>query len=135
MIERGDDFAFESTLSGVTVVCHLCRARDAGYEVHVFYLWLPTVELSIHRVRLRVASGGHDVPEATIRRCFNRSLRNFWQTYRAMADEWRLYDASDLTVRAFVAEASAGHIAVELPDVWARVERAATTDAALEGLP
>jgi predicted ABC-type ATPase len=40
--------------------------------------------------------GGHDVPEAVVRRRFDRSIRNFLAYYRALADEWIFYDNSDL---------------------------------------
>jgi len=127
LVQRGEDLAFESTLAGVTARGFLRRARDAGYRVHLFYFWLPAVELSIERVRLRVAAGGHDVPEATIRRRFGKSLRNFWHLYRGLVDEWRLYDASDLAVRPLVAESVHDRITVRLPDVWTRIERTVTS--------
>lgn len=41
-------------------------AADAGYLVHLHVLVVP-VDLSVLRVRLRVAEGGHDVPEDKIR--------------------------------------------------------------------
>jgi predicted ABC-type ATPase len=44
----------------------------------------------IARVAERVRKGGHDVPEADIRRRFVRSVANFWTTYREMADSWVL---------------------------------------------
>jgi hypothetical protein len=47
-------------------------ARGAGQEaqVHLWYTGLASPELHIQRVRERVAAGGHDIPEATIRaRC------------------------------------------------------------------
>ena len=45
--EQGADFGFETTLAGRG---HLNLIRDLkrrGYEVHFFYLWLPSVELAI----------------------------------------------------------------------------------------
>lgn len=125
LIDRREDFAFESTLSGVTAADLLRRARGAGYATHVFYLWLPTVGLSIERVRLRVAAGGHDVPEPTIRRRFGRSLRNFLHTYQPLADEWRLYDASGIDDRPLVATGVHGDVTIIDPARWARVKRAA----------
>jgi predicted ABC-type ATPase len=103
LIGRGEDFAFESTLSGVTARRLLTHALVAGYRVHLFYFWMPSVELSIERVRLRVAAGGHDVPEATIRRRFGKSAWNFWHVYRTLVTTWRLYDGSAPAATATIA--------------------------------
>ena len=45
---------------------------------HFFFLWVPSVDLALSRVRGRVLEGGHDVPEAAVRRRFGRSIRNFF---------------------------------------------------------
>ena len=50
--------------------------------------------MAITRVDQRVREGGHDVPEAVIRRRFNSGWRNFENIYRDLADEWVLYDNS-----------------------------------------
>ena len=42
----------------------------------------------------RVTEGGHDVPEAVIRRRFEAGWRNFEQVYRDLVDEWAVYDNS-----------------------------------------
>jgi predicted ABC-type ATPase len=81
------NFAFESTLSGRTYAAMLRAARDAGYSVHLCYLWLPDVKLSLRRVRQRVRRGGHNVPEADVRRRFSPSLLNFFELYLPLAHE------------------------------------------------
>jgi len=45
------------------------------------------------RVRARVALGGHDIPEADVRRRFFRSVANFEHLYRRTTDFWRVYHA------------------------------------------
>lgn len=88
------DFAFESTLSGRTYAGMLRQARAAGYEVRLCYLWLPNVSISLRRVRQRVRLGGHDVPEADLRRRFLPSLRNLFSLYLPLADEALLFNAA-----------------------------------------
>ena len=51
-----------------------------------------TSELALARVASRVAAGGHDVPEETVRRRFTAGLRYFFTLYRHRVDEWALYD-------------------------------------------
>jgi len=97
------DFAFETTLSGRTVRRLLSQFVRTGYAVRLLYLWLPTPDLAVARVRLRVRHGGHDVPEDVIRRRFERSLHNFWFLYRPLATTWQVFDASSADVRTIVA--------------------------------
>ena len=91
---RRADFAFESTLAGTTYLKLIRHLRGQGYAVHIFSLWVRGVELALSRVRDRVLEGGHDVPEADVRRRFDRSIRNFLALYRHQADSGNLLDNS-----------------------------------------
>jgi predicted ABC-type ATPase len=62
--------------------------------------------LCIERVRGRVRSGGHFVEDAIVRRWYERSLKNFFDLYQMLADEWQVYDNSDRAGSRLVA---AGH--------------------------
>lgn len=86
-----ENFAFESTLSGRAYAPFLRDLKSSGYRVCLIYFWIYPVELAIARVHDRVMLGGHDVPEADIRRRYPRSARNFLAIYRLLADEWRIY--------------------------------------------
>jgi predicted ABC-type ATPase len=107
LVEEGADFAFESTLSGRSVRGRILDLTARGYGVHLCYLWLPSPEMAVERVRRRVESGGHDVPEPVIRRRFWRSLMNFEQIYRPIVDSWHLYDGSRLPQLPLVAHGTA----------------------------
>ncbi|MGB9197856.1 MAG: hypothetical protein WCB53_13120, partial [Terriglobales bacterium] len=87
-------FAFETTLSGRGYIALLRQLKVRGYKIHVFFLWVSSVDLALSRVRERVARGGHDVPEAVVRRRFERSIGNFLGLYRGLADRWTLFDNS-----------------------------------------
>ncbi len=91
---KGESFAFETTLSGRGYARLIPHWRGQGYQVKLFFLCLPTAEMAIARVQQRVREGGHDVPEAVIRRRFHSGWRNFEAIYRDLADEWVLYDNS-----------------------------------------
>lgn len=88
------NFAFETTLASRTFAPRLRALRRLGYTVHLVFLWLPTPELAVERVRRRVASGGHDIPEIVVRRRYARGIRNFFSIYRPLATTWALYDSS-----------------------------------------
>ncbi len=89
-VARGENFAFETTLSGRGYARMIPRWRDQGYWVKLYYLPLPTPETAIERVRQRVAMGGHHVPDDIIRRRFHASWQNFQHLYRDLVDDWEL---------------------------------------------
>jgi len=101
-----EDFAFESTLAGRSAYRLLTELVGVGYDIHIFYLWLPSPDLAVARVRRRVEAGGHDVPEPVIRRRFQKSLVNFDRLYRPVATTWRLYDGSVVGGRPLIAHGS-----------------------------
>ena len=91
---RGDSFAIETTLSGLSYLRLIRQWRDRDYRVSLYFLGLPYPEMAIERVALRVSQGGHDVPEAVIRRRFASGLDNFHRHYKLAVDKWALYDNS-----------------------------------------
>lgn len=90
--QRGESFAFETTLSGLIYARRIRRWREAGYHVTLIFLSLPNPQMAIDRVAERVRQGGHDVPSDVIRRRFTAGLRNFEQLYRDSVDAWAMYD-------------------------------------------
>ena len=89
------DFAIETTMSGRSLAKRAADAKAAGYEVRLFFLYVPSPEFSVGRVARRVSAGGHHIPTDTIRRRHDAALRNFFQLYRPLADDWTLYDNTD----------------------------------------
>ena len=93
-VRRGDSFAFETTLSGLTYLRHIAAWRALGYRVSLYFLSLPNAEIAIERVAQRVRQGGHDIPEAVIRRRFASGLANLRRHYKLAVSDWMLYDNS-----------------------------------------
>ena len=94
-VKRGESFAFETTLSGLTYTQMIPAWRAAGYVVKLIFLSLPDVEIAVERVAARVTQGGHNIPEDVIRRRFTHGLKNFDQ-YKTLVNSWQLYDNSDI---------------------------------------
>ena len=90
----GEDFAFESTLSGLNYAARLRRWRIAGYRIEIVFLRLVSPQLAQRRIAERVRQGGHDVPRADVLRRFERGWVNFERVYRPLADAWAVYDNS-----------------------------------------
>ena len=92
--KRGVDFAFETTLSGKSYARLLQELKSKGYSIHVFFLWIPSSELAIARIKERVSAGGHHVPAQDVRRRFIRGIHNFFNLYEPLFDFWMLFDNS-----------------------------------------
>jgi predicted ABC-type ATPase len=103
LAELRASFALESTLSGRTLATWLQKIRMEGYAVHLIYFWVESADTLVARVAQRVREGGHDIPEQTIRRRFQRSIRNFFHLYRPLTTTWAVYDNSERGVSRMVA--------------------------------
>jgi predicted ABC-type ATPase len=92
-IARRLDFAFETTLGANTLTRLLAEAAGSGFAVQVWFAGLASPELHLQRVRSRVLRGGHDIPEADIRRRWERSRLNLIHLLPQLA-ALRVYDNS-----------------------------------------
>ncbi len=88
------DFAFESTLSGVSYARHLVKWKKQGYRIEIAYLRLESPRLGLRRIAARVRQGGHNVPRPDVLRRFKRGWEHFVRIDRPLADEWAVYDNS-----------------------------------------
>jgi len=102
--QAGIDFGFETTLAGRNHATQLSRMKSLGYRIVLIFLWLPDANLAVNRVASRVLQGGHNIPEVDIRRRFDSGLRNFFDLYQALADDWLLFDASQITPQLIALE-------------------------------
>jgi predicted ABC-type ATPase len=66
----------------------------SNHLVSLVFVWIPSADLAVERVVARVRSGGHFIPEATVRRRYRVGLRSFFEVYQPLVDSWRLYDNS-----------------------------------------
>lgn len=117
---RRESFGFETTLSGRTYIPLLRTLRRQGYSIELFFLWIPDAELAISRVQGRVLQGGHNVPEAVVRRRFRRSLINFFLHYRTLTDSWMLFDNSGDAPR-IIASSEGGSLRIMQKELYARL--------------
>ncbi len=91
-VARRQSFALETTLSGRGYARQIPLWRQAGYFVELFFLSLPHAEMAVQRVAERVRQGGHNIPEATIRRRFSAGLELLRTVYQPLVDQWAVYD-------------------------------------------
>jgi predicted ABC-type ATPase len=120
--EARADFAFETTLSGRSYVPLLRGVKKGDFRLHMFYLWIPSPELALLRVRDRVAGGGHNVPERDVRRRFGRTLGNLFTLYRPLLDTLHFFDNSSDTPRLIFKDES-GQTTISDAALYAELRR------------
>jgi len=119
-----DDFAFETTLSSRSFAPWLRGLQEGGYSVHLIYLWLPSADLAVERIAERVRRGGHDVPEPVVRRRYEKSLVNFFNLYRPIAESWLMLDNSrQLGPRPIAWRNSGGPLQIVKGGPWAALRK------------
>ncbi len=93
-VKKKESFAFETTLSGLNYIRRIEIWKNQGYEVVLFFLTLPNEEMAVRRVQLRVAEGGHNIPENVIKRRYQKGWHNFKNHYKHHVDAWVVFDNS-----------------------------------------
>ncbi|WP_202109488.1 zeta toxin family protein [Bordetella sp. 15P40C-2] len=91
-IDRGQDFAFETTLGGFTISAKLAAASST-HDVMIWFCGLQSPEHHIARVKLRVSQGGHAIAEEKIRQRYRTSVLNLIALIPYL-HELRVYDNS-----------------------------------------
>ena len=109
LVAKGRTFSFETTLAGRSYSQLIPEFKRAGYDIELFFLYLPDADLAVNRVDNRVRQGGHNIPESDIRRRYERGLRNFFHLYRALVNGWHFYDSSHLPPQ-LIAQAQGGQL-------------------------
>jgi predicted ABC-type ATPase len=99
LIASGTSFTWETTLSGRTAVRWLQSAKDAGYTIKCYFLWVRDVETTLKRIRQRVQEGWHNIDADVSQRRFFKTIENFVSIYRPLCDSWKLIANDDLTPR------------------------------------
>ncbi len=94
LAEERKDFAFETTLASRHYAGWLESLKTDGYRVSLTFLWLRSVDIAIERVAERVRSGGHSISDETIRRRYERGLKNLFELYIPVVNAWRIFNAA-----------------------------------------
>lgn len=90
--EQGESFAIETTLAGRAYLRRIEEWKALGYEVHLYFLKLPTAAVARARVAARVRQGGHHIPPDVIDRRFYAGWYNLHTHYQPVVTRWLIYD-------------------------------------------
>ena len=95
-ISNGTDFAIETTLATRTHAKVIKFAQSKGYKVTLMFFWLSLPNLAVERVKMRVASGGHNIEEKTIRRRYDIGIKNLFSLYIPLCEYWIIINNSSI---------------------------------------
>ena len=95
LLQKGETFAFETTLATKSYKQKIEWAQANGYEVTLLFFWLDSPNMAKERVALRVAEGGHSIPTETIERRYHNGIANLFAIYMDMVDICYIFDNSE----------------------------------------
>ena len=121
-MRTGTSFAMETTLAGLTHFHLADEAHAVGMQVNLHYFAVAEPEICLARIARRVSEGGHDVPEAIVRRRFPRSLAHV-QDMVSKCDLWRIFSATELPPRLAI-EGQFGRVDFVNPDAASQLPTA-----------
>ncbi len=92
-LEKIQEFCFETVLSTERNLILLKRAREKGYFIRYYYILTADSMINVWRVKARVESGGHDVPEEKVIARYDRAL-DLVKDVITVCDICHIYDNS-----------------------------------------
>ena len=90
-----ENFAIETTLATKIYKNKIEKAIENGYNIKLLFFWLPTIEMAINRVSIRVSEGGHNIPDHIISRRYSRGIENLFKIYIPLCNECAVFDNLD----------------------------------------
>lgn len=129
LAEKKRDFAFETTLASRYMVNWIKVLKMRNYKICLFFLWLPSADIAVERVRRRIISGGHLVPEEVICRRYRLGLYNFFNIYRPITDNWRIFDNTRFTGSELIAEGiGKSRLSLKNVELWQQIIESAKNE-------
>lgn len=117
LLKSDQSFAFETTLATRTYKQKLIDAKANGFSVKLLFFWLPSIEMAIDRVAIRVSEGGHNIPTDVITRRYKRGIENLFKIYLPLCDEWAIFDNSD-EIPTLIAEGTHSKLIIDNQEIW-----------------
>jgi len=121
LLDSGGDFAFETTLATRSYVNTIKEARAKGYEITLLYFWLHSPEQAKKRVAERVAKGGHHIPDEVVERRYYRGIKNFFELYEPICDNWMLVDNTN-SEPELIANSTKSETEIADNTLWSKIQ-------------
>ncbi len=124
LIKNKIGFTWETTMSGKTAASWLKEAREVGYILKIYFLWVRSPETTIQRIHQRVVEGGHNIAEDVSRRRFYKTIQNFFSIYQPLMHSWKLLE-NETTGPRLIAAGKAGRLALRDAVRFAQIQKEA----------
>ena len=127
-IAEGRSVFVETVLSSDKFVAAVRAAQYRRYRTRLIFVALPTVDLALQRIEVRVNAGGHNVPEQKVRERWKKAHDNL-TVFLPLVDDVLIFSNESETDPVLVAERVGRHRAVRLynrealPEVARRLTR------------
>ncbi len=120
LLEEGAAFAFETTLASRSLTAILKKAKEYGYKITLLFFWLESPQMAKDRVTARVARGGHTIPADVIERRYYRGIKNLYELYIPVCDDWLIVNNSMAPV--IIADQRNGEKKILNQSIWNMVK-------------
>ena len=94
MLQSNSSFSFESVFSHVSKIHELEEAKGMGYKIYLYFITTLNPQINLQRVKNRVKSGGHSVPDDKIFNRYDKTMNNLYPAFKC-ADRAYLFDNSN----------------------------------------
>jgi len=116
-------FAFETTLASRTYAPWIAKRKAEGYRTRLVFIWLPNADQAINRVKDRVRTGGHHIPDDVVRRRYSGGLHNLFELYLPLMDRWSVLDGTECAdMRLIALGDEEGTVEIVCPETWRRID-------------
>lgn len=113
LLAAGISFTFETVMSSRDKVDFLQKAQAAGFRTYLYFVATEDPEINVERVRHRVVTGGHPVPEDKILQRYKRSLELLIDAVSYSNRAYIFDNSADDQGHAWIAEVTDG-VEIEL---------------------
>lgn len=123
LLNRQINFAFETTLSGLSYIRFIKKCQNQNYQINLIYFWLKDPQLAIARVNQRVVSGGHNIPRDVIIRRYHRGQKNLIESYLPLCDTWIMFDNSKTVTELVATYTSKQQTTIYQPEIFNKIQQ------------
>ena len=94
MLHSDSSFSFESVFSHASKIRELEEAKKMDFKIYLYFITTSNPKINLQRVKNRVESGGHNVPDDKIFNRYNKTMNNLYAAFKC-ADRAYLFDNSN----------------------------------------
>jgi predicted ABC-type ATPase len=91
MILSDSSFSFESVFSHESKIKEIEIAKKASFKIYFYFISTSDPSINLQRIKNRVETGGHDVPNEKIKERYYRTMNNLYIAFK-LSDRAYIFD-------------------------------------------